>query len=47
LDDRSKQNIQQQRDFAKREANKDVGADDPNQTGEFWGNTESAFGDGW
>jgi phage terminase large subunit len=47
LDDRSKQNIQQQRDFAKREANKDVGADDPNQIGEFWGNTESAFGDGW
>ena len=35
------------RERAEREANKDVGADDPNQIGEFWGNTESAFGDGW
>jgi phage terminase large subunit len=48
LDDRSKQSIEAQRAFNKREAGKDIGPDDPNQIGEFWGNTESAFGsDGW
>jgi hypothetical protein len=47
LDDRSKQSIEAQRAFNKRETSKDIGADDPNQIGEFWGNTESAFGDGW
>lgn len=42
-----REQVEHQRAYNKRQTEKDIGEDDPNQAGEFWGNTESAFGDGW